>query len=71
MTMVHYRSVPRLARPTLAMWRLLRLVALLGNWRKRARQRRELADLSVAQLRDVGLNRHAIQREVQKPFLIG
>jgi uncharacterized protein YjiS (DUF1127 family) len=69
MTTVHYRSVPRVAvRPTLPAWLRPRLIALLRGWLKRARERRELTNLSDAQLRDVGLNRDAIKREVEKPF---
>jgi len=41
---------------------------LLRTWIKRARQRHELADLSDAQLRDVGLNRYMVQHEIEKPF---
>ena len=69
MTTAHYRSVPRIAaRATVPIWPLAWLV---GRWRtffKRARERRDLADLSDDQLRDVGLNRDTIRREVEKPF---
>jgi uncharacterized protein YjiS (DUF1127 family) len=37
-------------------------------WLRRARSRRELADLNDVQLRDVGLNRDTIKREIEKPF---
>ena len=69
MTMVHSRSVPRVAvRQEQPTRRLTRLVASLRGWIKRARERRELAGLNDEQLRDVGLNRHMIRREVEKPF---
>jgi len=69
MMTVHYQSAPRVAvRPILPAWRRPPLVALLLIWLKRARERRELASLDEAQLRDVGLNRETIQREVEKPF---
>ncbi len=69
MTTTHYRSVPRIAmRAEVPAWRLPWLVILLRTWIKRAHQRRELAELSDTQLRDVGLNRPMVQREVEKPF---
>jgi uncharacterized protein YjiS (DUF1127 family) len=69
MTTVHYRSVPRVAvRAPMPAWRLSWLVGLLRTWFRRARERRELVELSDAQLRDVGLSRHTVKREVEKPF---
>ena len=69
MTMVHSRSVPRIAaRPEMPTGRLTRLVASMRGWVKRMRERRELAGLSDEQLRDVGLNRAMIRAEVEKPF---
>lgn len=69
MTMVHSRSVPGIAvRPEPPAGRLTHLVALLRGWIKRTRDRRELAELSDEQLRDVGLNRLTVKREVEKPF---
>jgi uncharacterized protein YjiS (DUF1127 family) len=69
MTMVHSRSVPRVAlRQEQPTGRPTRLVALLRGWVKRARERRELAGLNDEQLRDVGLNRLMVKREVEKPF---
>jgi len=69
MTMVQFRSVPGVtAQPELPARRLTWLIILLRTWIKRARQRQELADLSDAQLRDVGLNRYLIKREIEKPF---
>ena len=69
MTTAHYRTVPRVAmRRTVPAWRLSWLVEQLWTWLRCARERRELAELSDAQLRDVGLSRHMVKREVEKPF---
>jgi uncharacterized protein YjiS (DUF1127 family) len=71
MTTAHYRSAPRVAmRTTVPAWRPLWLVEQLRIWLRRARERRELAELSDAQLRDVGLSRNTVKREVEKPFWI-
>ncbi len=68
MSTVPYRSVPRVAlRTTVPGWRLAWL-ALPRAWLRRARQRGELAELSDTQLSDVGLSRHIVKREVEKPF---
>ena len=72
MTMVHDRSVPRVAaRRTSPAWWPTRLIILLRTWLKRARDRHDLAELSDTQLRDVGLSRHMIKREIEKPFWMG
>jgi uncharacterized protein YjiS (DUF1127 family) len=69
MTTVHFRSVPHVsARKTLSAWRPSQLLTLILIWLRRARSRRELADLNDVQLRDVGLNRDTIKREIEKPF---
>ena len=39
-----------------------------GFWFERARQRRALAQLSNAELRDIGLSRGEALGEAQKPF---
>ena len=44
------------------------LLALPGTWRRRLRNRHELAQLDLAQMRDTGLNPDMVQRESQKPF---
>jgi uncharacterized protein YjiS (DUF1127 family) len=41
---------------------------ILANWRRRARERRELASLDTRTLRDLGLSSSEIQFEVNKPF---
>ncbi|EIK53857.1 hypothetical protein YO5_12182 [Stutzerimonas stutzeri TS44] len=43
-------------------WRQLR------RWRELARQRRQLATLSDATLKDIGYSRADIEREVTRPF---
>jgi uncharacterized protein YjiS (DUF1127 family) len=41
---------------------------VIGTWRNRARERRELAQLDARSLRDLGLNPGNIQFEANKPF---
>lgn len=41
---------------------------LLGIWLRRLRHRRELADLTPAQLSDVGLDPGRVRHEIDKPF---
>ncbi|HEX2115744.1 MAG TPA: DUF1127 domain-containing protein [Alphaproteobacteria bacterium] len=40
-------------------------------WQERARERRRLASLDDYLLRDIGLSRSAIEREIRKPFWEG
>lgn len=69
MTTVPFRSVPLAAAcKTLPAWRPSQLLTLMLTWLRRARSRRELANLNDVQLRDVGLNRDIIKREIEKPF---
>ena len=68
MSMVTYRSVPRVALRTPVPARRFAWLALPLTWLRRARQRRELAELNDTQLNDVGLSRHIVKREVEKPF---
>jgi uncharacterized protein YjiS (DUF1127 family) len=44
------------------------LQAILWLWIQRARQRRRLAELDAAQLRDIGVEPEAARREAAKPF---
>ena len=44
------------------------LMALLAVWRHRARQRRQLARLDDALLKDIGLTRCDAETESAKPF---
>ena len=41
---------------------------ILNTWRRRVRERRELAQLDSRSLRDLGLTEAAIQFEANKPF---
>ena len=41
---------------------------IFGTWRRRARERRELANLDARTLRDLGMSRGDIQFEAAKPF---
>ena len=45
-----------------------RLIALIGTWRRRLRDRRELALMSDRSLRDLGLTRSDTLHEIRKPF---
>ena len=44
---------------------------VIGTWRERARERRELSLLDARSLRDLGLNPGNVQFEVNKPFWRG
>ena len=41
---------------------------ILAGWRRRARERRELATLDSRTIRDLGLSPSDVQFEVNKPF---
>ncbi|HTB38946.1 MAG TPA: DUF1127 domain-containing protein [Reyranella sp.] len=41
---------------------------ILADWRRRARERRELATLDSRTIRDLGLSPSDVQFEVNKPF---
>jgi uncharacterized protein YjiS (DUF1127 family) len=41
---------------------------VIGTWRQRSRERRELSLLDARSLRDLGLNPSNIQFEANKPF---
>jgi uncharacterized protein YjiS (DUF1127 family) len=45
-----------------------RLLAVLRTWRRRSRERSQLARLGERDLHDLGLSRGAIHAELQKPF---
>ena len=45
-----------------------RLIALIETWRRRLRERRELASMSDMSLRDLGLTRSEALYEIRKPF---
>ena len=44
---------------------------LLASWRRRAHERRELANLDHRTIRDLGLSPGDIQFEINKPFWRG
>ena len=44
------------------------LVAQLRLWRRRARERSQLARLSERDLHDIGMSRGTVYAELQKPF---
>ena len=48
-----------------------RLGAQLWLWRRRARERQQLAQLSERDLRDIGMSRGTVYAELQKPFWRG
>lgn len=45
-----------------------RLVAVIGRWWQRSRDRDLLKRLDARQLRDIGLTRDEVEREMAKPF---
>jgi uncharacterized protein YjiS (DUF1127 family) len=47
---------------------LRRLPALLGEWLRNARTRRQLAELTSLQLADIGVSPSERVREISKPF---
>lgn len=46
----------------------LRLFAVLGEWLRNARTRRQLAELTSLQLADLGISPSERVREISKPF---
>jgi uncharacterized protein YjiS (DUF1127 family) len=44
------------------------LLATLSLWRRRARERRQLAHLSERDLRDIGVSPATLYAELRKPF---
>jgi uncharacterized protein YjiS (DUF1127 family) len=47
---------------------LMALMELWGKWRRRARERRHLAEFSDAMLKDIGISRADAMAEFDKPF---
>lgn len=45
-----------------------RVLATLGLWRRRIRERRQLARLSEHDLHDIGVSRGTLYNELRKPF---
>ena len=48
-----------------------RLAAQLRLWRRRGRERNQLARLSERDLHDIGMSRGTVYAELQKPFWRG
>jgi len=58
-------------RPTPGNWlsqHVVRAIRLVRTWRQRARGRRQLAQMSEFQLKDIGVSRIDAKREARKPF---
>ncbi len=47
---------------------MAQVLALAGSWHQRARQRRQLVELSDRQLADIGISRVEACAEAGKPF---
>jgi uncharacterized protein YjiS (DUF1127 family) len=62
-----------LHRPSAAGWTGLSasIARVVGLWRTRTRERRVLAALDHRDLRDLGLSRWEVERELAKPFWRG
>ena len=45
-------------------------LATVALWRERARQRRDLAEMSAEMLSDIGVSRSAARAEAGKPFWV-
>ena len=48
-----------------------RIAAIFGVWRSRIRDRQAFSSLDYRDLRDLGLSRWEVDREVTKPFWRG
>ena len=59
---LHYRSQAPLAGTFEV------LGQILATWQRRARERRELANLDARTIRDLGLSTSEVQFEASKPF---
>jgi uncharacterized protein YjiS (DUF1127 family) len=45
-----------------------RVIAILREWRRRSRDRNQLASFDDRMLRDIGMTRADVWREINKPF---
>ena len=61
-------NYPSLAKLSLALAPVGRLVGLLATWHRRSADRAQLGTLDAHMLRDVGLSRADVECEVGKPF---
>jgi uncharacterized protein YjiS (DUF1127 family) len=57
------RTGPARRYPAMSGWR-----RCLDEWRRRARERRQLARMSNTELRDIGCSQADAHREINKPF---
>ena len=57
---IEMRQLPRLA--------FRQAVAVLREWRRRSRDRAQLASLDDRMLRDIGVSRGDVLQEINKPF---
>ena len=64
------------AGPSFGIWELRRLsrewlesfTEILATWASRSRERDLLAQMSEAELKDIGASRYDVMMEIQKPF---
>ena len=68
--MINYRS-DRAARGVSGAAVVKSLGRMLGLWRSRARERHAFQALEDRDLRDLGLSRYDVERELAKPFWRG
>jgi len=66
--MTNSRFAPAAVEATFDVPVVGRLAGLVAFWRRRARERAELAEYSDRELRDIGLSRSDANFEVNKPF---
>jgi uncharacterized protein YjiS (DUF1127 family) len=63
-----YKARPDRDRAGVLHYVLARMGSEVGEWRRRLRDRRELAAMSDRSLRDIGLTRYDADWEARKPF---
>lgn len=63
-----YDAVPPLRIRPSVLSLLRRLASQVGVWRQQALQRKQLAALDDHLLQDIGLDRHQVAEEWEKPF---
>jgi uncharacterized protein YjiS (DUF1127 family) len=68
MTAIWSEAAPGLCRTGARRSAGARLVATIGAWRRRARERAELARLDSRLLADIGLSRAEAEFIINKPF---
>jgi uncharacterized protein YjiS (DUF1127 family) len=65
----HSRWVPQRVYRRVALSELRdRVIVMLNEWRRRSRDRNQLASFDDRMLRDIGLTRADVCREINKPF---